>query len=94
MRTRTVRNWPASAAGTAAPDGSANTTEEIVLLSGWIAVTRSGRKPGHAGGGAVATSPGLPAPAPSGASSIVRNDACQPGLSAGIRSARSMSARA
>jgi class 3 adenylate cyclase len=44
-------------------------------------------KPGQAGGGLVTARPALPLPGAS--SSRAWNDACQPGLSAGIRSARS-----
>ena len=61
-----------------------------MALSGSIAVTRSGRNPGHAGGGAASARPALPM-ADSGWSRIDRNDARQPGLSAGMRSARATS---
>ena len=54
-----------------------------------LAATASCRNPGQAGGGLVTASPALPGPP----SSRARNDACQPGLSAPIRSARSSCCR-
>ena len=51
-------------------------------LSRSIPVTVSRRKPGQAGGGLAAVRPALPLPG--SPSSRARNDACQPGLRAGI----------
>ena len=53
--------------------------------------TVSRRNPGQAGGGLVTARPALPPPG--SPSSRARNDACQPGLSAGMRSARSSCCR-
>ena len=61
-----------------------------VALPARSPVTASGRNPGHAGGGLAAVRPALPAaPRRPGWSSISWNEAFQPALSAGIRSARS-----
>ena len=59
-----------------------------MLLSGSTAVTRSGRKPGQAGGGAVGPSPALPAFPVSAARIMSWNEARQPGLRAGTSTAR------
>ena len=64
----------------------------MVALSASIAVTRSGRNPGQAGGGAAAAKPALPV-ADSGSSRIDWNDRRQPGLSAGMRRARATCVR-
>jgi hypothetical protein len=64
----------------------------MVALSGSIAVTRSGRNPGHAGAAAATTRPALPVP-DSGSSRIAWNEPRQPVLSAGMRRACTICAR-
>ena len=87
---RTVSDWPGIHCGRREPVGSDSETERTWSLSSTTALTTSGRKPVHAGGGLVApVSPVLPVDVPAACSARLRNDVCHPGLRAGIRSARS-----
>ena len=69
------------------PSGSSSRIEITESLSRVIAVTVNPRKPRQAGGGLVVMSPALPLPG--SPSTSAWKEACQPGLRAGIRSARS-----
>ena len=71
--------------------GSSTRIEMTESLSRTITVTVRRRKPGQAGGGLALARPALPPPG--SPSSNALNDVCQPGLRAGMRSARSSCGR-
>src|SRR6266704_2934127 len=84
-------NWPGRAAVRERPSVGSSISEVTVLLSRTLRDTRSGRNPGHAAGGPDAgASPAFPLVASPlrCCSSSAWNEARQPGLSAGTRSAR------
>ena len=92
---RSATNCPGRAAGSAVAVRSGQVERDAPFaLADRRRTTRSGRKPGHAGGGlAAARQPGVPGRAARRRPAWPRNDPCQPGLSAGIRSARASSSR-